>query len=212
MLSNSAAAPVERVHPLIALDIPRESDVVHNQVESTARQLTLHDIYEIVITWPPALLDPPRCNATNEFVDIMADLYYQASEEVHFQSCSALEAATVLSRCVLQRIESRKTAIIRKAMERRLDLWRNNDFNALFDEARCLQARADLNKYDGLSQKSSSRLIALFAKQQPTSWISKERFSLANTLNYQAYTRIWRDKIQGISDEYYEMPGMKQSD
>ncbi|KAI0988777.1 hypothetical protein GJ496_007249 [Pomphorhynchus laevis] len=151
MLSNSAAAPVERVHPLIALDIPRESDVVHNQVESTARQLTLHDIYEIVITWPPALLDPPRCNATNEFVDIMADLYYQASEEVHFQSCSALEAATVLSRCVLQRIESRKTAIIRKAMERRLDLWRNNDFNALFDEARCLQARADLNKYDAKS-------------------------------------------------------------
>ncbi|KAI0981455.1 hypothetical protein GJ496_007123 [Pomphorhynchus laevis] len=90
MLSNSAAAPVERVHPLIALDIPRESDVVHNQTESTARQLTLHDIYEIVITWPPALLDPPRCNATNEFVDIMADLYYQASEDVHFNPAPRL--------------------------------------------------------------------------------------------------------------------------
>ncbi|KAI0980349.1 hypothetical protein GJ496_005158 [Pomphorhynchus laevis] len=52
----------------------------------------------------------------------------------------------------------------------------------------------------------------MFTKQQPTSWISKERFSLANTSNYQAYTRIWRDKIHGISDEYYEMPAMKQFD
>ncbi|KAI0979601.1 hypothetical protein GJ496_005962 [Pomphorhynchus laevis] len=63
-----------------------------------------------------------------------------------------------------------------------------------------------------LSQKFSSRLVALFTKQQPTSWISNERFSLANTSNYQAYTRIWRNKIQGISDEYYEMLVMKQSD
>ncbi|KAI0983019.1 hypothetical protein GJ496_002726 [Pomphorhynchus laevis] len=89
MLSNSAAAPVERVHPLIALDIPRESDVVHNQVESTARQLTLHDIYEIVITWPPALLDPPRCNATNEFVGIMADLCtFNPALRLRRQPCS----------------------------------------------------------------------------------------------------------------------------
>ncbi|KAI0982287.1 hypothetical protein GJ496_002998 [Pomphorhynchus laevis] len=69
-----------------------------------------------------------------------------------------------------------------------------------------------LERYLGLSQKSSSRLVAWFTKQQATSWASKERFSLANTSNYQAYTRIWLDKIKGISDEYYEMPAMKQSD
>ncbi|KAI0989668.1 hypothetical protein GJ496_003865 [Pomphorhynchus laevis] len=69
-----------------------------------------------------------------------------------------------------------------------------------------------LKRYLGLSQKFLSRLVALFTKQQPTSWISKERFTLANTSNYQAYTRIWRDKIKGVSDEYYEMPAMKQSD
>ncbi|KAI0987321.1 hypothetical protein GJ496_005621 [Pomphorhynchus laevis] len=63
-----------------------------------SRKLSLDEIYEEVIRWPPSLLDPPPCNAIRDYIVILADIYYRAAREDTFHNYSALKAATVLSR------------------------------------------------------------------------------------------------------------------
>ncbi|KAI0990256.1 hypothetical protein GJ496_009589 [Pomphorhynchus laevis] len=188
MLSNSAAAPVERVHPLIALDIPRESDVVHNQrIESRKTAIIRKAMERRLDLWRNNdfnVFDEARClqaradlnkydakkcrnqssinqpTSPNSIAQMLSNSAAAPVERVH--PLIALDIPRESDVVHNQRIESRKTAIIRKAMERRLDLWRNNDFN-VFDEARCLQARADLNKYDAKKCRNQSSI------NQPTS-------------------------------------------
>ncbi|KAI0986037.1 hypothetical protein GJ496_009813 [Pomphorhynchus laevis] len=108
------------------------------EISEVPTKMSFESAYLKVILRKPKLMHLTRCNASNEFVSILADLYLKSSLS-SVESKNALKAATVLCQSVLQKVGSRKISTIRKILERRMWEWKSGHILELFTEAHILQ-------------------------------------------------------------------------
>ncbi|KAI0988622.1 hypothetical protein GJ496_006209 [Pomphorhynchus laevis] len=99
-----------------------------------------------VSKWKPNLSSLPQCNESRIFLRKLTNLFNKVDtpEDV---AGSALMSVSLLSQCVLQRLPTRKIALIRKTMARRLRLWSLGNLKELLEEARSLQRSVKLTRY-----------------------------------------------------------------
>ncbi|KAI0985646.1 hypothetical protein GJ496_001625 [Pomphorhynchus laevis] len=83
-------------------------------------------------------------------------MYKDAYKELE-ESSIALYKIFVFCQLILQRPESKKTSVLRKTLEKRLNLWKNDKFNDLLNEVQVLQNRSFLQKKQPNIQSNLSR-------------------------------------------------------
>ncbi|KAI0986276.1 hypothetical protein GJ496_011777 [Pomphorhynchus laevis] len=89
--------------------------------------LNTQDYFEC-IKWRSNLFRLPRCNASNQFIAILADLFLCAANSADLENDS-LQLATIFSQVIRQNIGSKKVCSIRKTLERRLRMWHNQELH-----------------------------------------------------------------------------------
>ncbi|KAI0980706.1 hypothetical protein GJ496_011299 [Pomphorhynchus laevis] len=94
----------------------------------------------------PNIFSLPQCNESRIFLRELTNLFYKVDTPKNVAG-SALMSVSVLSQCVLQRLPTRKIALIRKTMARRLRLWSLGNLKELLEEARSLQRSVKLTRY-----------------------------------------------------------------
>ncbi|KAI0980304.1 hypothetical protein GJ496_005854 [Pomphorhynchus laevis] len=97
----------------------------------------IDDSYKEVIHWTPNIWLLTKCNASEEFVDILSSQYEMANNDEAMNV--GLKSATVICQLLLQKSNSSKTKVIRKCLERRLLLWKERKLQDLIIEARLIQ-------------------------------------------------------------------------
>ncbi|KAI0986045.1 hypothetical protein GJ496_008465 [Pomphorhynchus laevis] len=99
---------------------------------------TLEVAFYEVICFGPHLMRLPRCYEVKELLSHLAGLFYK-SGTVEDNDDQALMSVTVLCRYVLQHPPSRKFSVLRKAVLRRLELWKRDSLKELLAETWSLQ-------------------------------------------------------------------------
>ncbi|KAI0979708.1 hypothetical protein GJ496_004973 [Pomphorhynchus laevis] len=101
----------------------------------------ISEAFKEVIYWKPHLFHLKQCNSSHDFVNRLASCYHQIGNALQGGNI-ALETAPVLCQCILQGFCSKKVSLTRKAIERRLKLWdEENIINEVINEGRVLQSR-----------------------------------------------------------------------
>ncbi|KAI0982743.1 hypothetical protein GJ496_000605 [Pomphorhynchus laevis] len=130
----------EIIGPILKTSDPNTHHML--EISEVPTKMLLENAYSKVILWKPNLMHLPRCNASNEFISILADLYLKASSS-SVESKNALKVATVLCQTVLQ--------------SRRIREWKSGHILELFTEAHILQ-------------KQKMREIKLTSKNDKGKW------------------------------------------
>ncbi|KAI0987404.1 hypothetical protein GJ496_008238 [Pomphorhynchus laevis] len=84
--------------------------------------MSISDIYNVVIQWPPSTMNLPQCEASKKFIDIITELYQKICGELPLMDDNILKSATVFFLFTTKR--------------------KYGQINELFEEARILQARS----------------------------------------------------------------------
>ncbi|KAI0988155.1 hypothetical protein GJ496_000123 [Pomphorhynchus laevis] len=80
---------------------------------------SLNAIYDLVILWRPNLLRLLRCNASHDFVDMVAQLIDRFSN-VSLDDTLSLKLLAVMCQLVLQNTYMRRTTVVRKILDKRI--------------------------------------------------------------------------------------------
>ena len=107
---------------------------------STEMTPIIESAYREVMHWRPNLFVPPSCNSANDFVSELTTQVKHFVDKTGFEMVS-LTAFFLLPHLILQLPGCRRSAAKRKAMERRLQMWRNGEIEGLLAEGRALQQR-----------------------------------------------------------------------
>ncbi|KAI0979727.1 hypothetical protein GJ496_008186 [Pomphorhynchus laevis] len=97
------------------------SNILRHGTPTMAEQIDY--AYKEVIHWTPNIWLLLKCNASEEFVDILSSQYEMAVNDDAMNV--GLKSATVICLLLLQKSNSSKTKVIRKCLERRLLLWKH---------------------------------------------------------------------------------------
>jgi len=118
----------------------------------------IEEAYREVMQWKPNLFVPPSGNVANELVEEMTRLILGFAEKMGLERV-ALTAFFLLPHLVLQLPASRRAAAKRKAMVRRLAMWRAGEITELLEEGRALQERMQANTKKVEWQRGFIRLM-----------------------------------------------------
>lgn len=131
-------------HPLPSFD-PARDDYIWG--DRPAREVTplIEAAYREAMHWRPNLFVPPTGNTANDLVIEMTKLVTHFVEKSGFERV-ALTAFFLLPCLILQLPASRRVAAKRKAMARRLEMWRAGSIEDLLKEGRAIQERLQINK------------------------------------------------------------------
>lgn len=115
-------------------------------------------IYREVIHWKPNLFVPPSGSAANDLIAEMTRLINGFVEKTGLERV-ALTAFFLLPHLVLQIPASRRVAAKRKAIVRRLELWRNGNFEELLKEGKAIQEHMPTPQHQDSWQRGFVRLM-----------------------------------------------------
>lgn len=118
----------------------------------------LEAAYREIMHWRPNLFVPPRGASANELVIEMATLLQGFTEKSGFERVS-LTAFFTLPHLILQLPASRRAAAKRKALDRRLRMWRDGDIEGLLAEGRAIQERLQTSQRQMTWQRGFVRLM-----------------------------------------------------
>ena len=128
--------------------------------ERSSEEMTplIEDAYRNVMQWKPNLFVPPSGNVANELVEEMTRLLLGFVEKTGLERV-ALTAFFLLPHLILQLPASRRAAAKRKAMVRRLAMWRAGHIKELVEEGRAIQERLQTNQKKVEWQRGFIRLM-----------------------------------------------------
>ncbi|KAI0981063.1 hypothetical protein GJ496_003811 [Pomphorhynchus laevis] len=127
--------------------LPSSNDDVHNRKRFTTLDDPSHDgnsarhtdnfinAYEEIKFWRPNLFRVPKCSAGTLFVDRLSHMYKDVTQNTSSFN-NALYRACVFCQLLLQRPGCPKVSVLKKALERRLQMWDESKLNELMIEAR----------------------------------------------------------------------------
>ena len=114
--------------------------------------------YREVMHWKPNLFVPPSGNAANDLTAEMTRLLLSFVEKTGLERI-AMTAFFLLPHLVLQLPATRRAAAKRKAMIRRLEMWRAGNIEELLKEGRAIQERLRSNRGPTGWQRGFVRLM-----------------------------------------------------
>jgi len=127
----------------------RSADILTPLMEAAHRE---------VMYWRPNLFVPPSGNAANDLATEMTKLLLGFVEKTGLERV-ALTAFFTLPHLILQLPASRRAAAKRKAMVRRLDMWRAGNIEGLLAEGRAIQERLRTSNSETSWKKGFVRLM-----------------------------------------------------
>ena len=137
-------ANLREVLPLAAHSLPTydraRDDYIWGDRSAEVFTPMMEAAYQEVMHWRPNLFVPPVGNAANDLVSEMTRLITNFVEKTAFERI-ALTAFFLLPHLVLQLPASRRAAAKRKAMLRRMEMWRAGKIEDLLEEGRAIQDR-----------------------------------------------------------------------
>ena len=126
--------------PSLPTFTPAHDEYVWGNRPASAMTPIIESAFREVIHWRPNLFVPPSCNSANDVIGELSILLQKFVEKTGFERV-ALTAFFLLPHLVLQLPGCRRSAAKRKAMERRLSMWRAGEIEDLLAEGRALQQR-----------------------------------------------------------------------
>ena len=119
---------------------PASNEYVWGNRPASEMTPIIESAFREVMHWRPNLFVPPSCNPANDVIAELSTLLKKFVEKTGFERV-ALTAFFLLPHLVLQLPGCRRSAAKRRAMERRLSMWRAGDIEELLVEGRALQQR-----------------------------------------------------------------------
>ncbi|KAI0986731.1 hypothetical protein GJ496_009955 [Pomphorhynchus laevis] len=106
-----------------------------------------------------------KCSVGSAFVDHLANMYKEAILETNEQN-NALYKILVFCQLILQRPGNLKISVLRKTLERRLDLWKNYKLYDMLNEAKVLQSRIYLRNKELKNDSNWSERLSNFLQME----------------------------------------------
>ena len=139
-VSSSPSPEPEPLAPSLPVFEPMQSPTfTWGERDAVSVISTISSAYSEVVGWKKQLFPIPWGNAGSSFISELARLYRAYAEKSSLE-CIALKAAAIMPGLLLQKPHAKsKHKEHRVCLERRLNLWRDGDFEALLFEGRTLQ-------------------------------------------------------------------------